>query len=258
MADRATQGTDAATLVMLDEIDSTNAEALRRVAAGARGPMWICARRQTQGRGRSGRSWASPPGTLSATLMLTPDCPPSALPQLGLVAGVGVVDAIRATAGEATSQDAAVRLKWPNDVLLDGAKVAGILVESGNWGSDLVAMIGIGINVETAPQVAGRQVASLAGHGIATTPEKMAEALRAALAHWLALWQRGQAFAGVRAAWIERAGPTGETITVNTGAGPVSGRYAGIDNDGALLVDDGAGGRQRYTFGDVTLMRQGA
>ena len=111
--------------VHLDEVDGTNAEAMRRVLAGERGRLWISADRQLSGRGRSGRSWASAPGNLFASVVATLDCPPAAAGQLSLVAGVAAIDAIR-RAGEVPG----LRLKWPNDILVGNAKAGGILVES--------------------------------------------------------------------------------------------------------------------------------
>src|SRR5215472_12224070 len=103
--------------VVFDEIDSTNTEAMRRAVAGERGPLWIAARRQTRGRGRSGRHWLSEPGNLYASLLITLECQPGVAQQLSLVAGVAVVDAIRTAAG-GLGKPEGLRLKWPNDVLI--------------------------------------------------------------------------------------------------------------------------------------------
>lgn len=238
-------------IIGFDEIDSTNAEALRRAAQGEQGPLWITAQRQTLGRGRAGRSWVSAPGALAATLMFRPACAPAHLPQLSLVAGVATYDAIAA----ALSADAksALRLKWPNDVLLGGAKVSGILVESMMLGQTFTAAIGIGINVDVSPEVSGRAVVSLARHGATRSAAEIGISLYDQLARWLETWRGGADFARVRTAWLARAGDLGEAMTINAGEGPVAGRFAGLDTDGALRLDVGEGLVRRFAFGDVAL-----
>jgi len=113
--------------VILEEAGSTNSEAFARALAGEIGPLWIMARRQSHGRGRSGRQWASEPGNLYASLLQRVVCRQSVVHQLSLVAGVATVEAIVAAAG---APIAGLRLKWPNDVLIGAAKCAGILPES--------------------------------------------------------------------------------------------------------------------------------
>ncbi len=253
-------------LVMLDEVDSTNAEAQRRAAAGERGPLWICARAQTQGRGRSGRSWGSPRGSLAASLLFCPNVPLARLPELALVAGVATADALAALLSRnlganpmgsvpAGTPKSLLRIKWPNDILLDEAKVSGILIESTRYDHDQIAILGIGINIADTPVITDRAVTSLAEHGIITTPDDLAPRLAAAISRRLDQWSDGDGFAQIRAAWLERAGPLGSGIAVNAGHGSVSGTFAGLDTDGALLFQDGMGRRQRFTFGDVTPLR---
>lgn len=242
-----------APLVMLDEVDSTNSEAQRRAAAGERGPLWICARSQSQGRGRSGRSWGSPRGSLAATFLFCPASDPWRLPELALVAGVATAETLAGLLPPAAKPG--LRIKWPNDILIANAKVSGILVESARYGVAQVAMIGVGINIAAAPVVPDRAVTSLAEHGVDTSPDDLAVALADALAAHLAIWNNGQGFAAIRSHWLERAEPLGAAISVNAGAGPVSGTFAGLDMDGALLLKDGMGRQLRFTFGDVTHVR---
>lgn len=236
--------------IELEEIDSTNAEALRRAASGERGPLWITALRQTAGRGRAGRVWASAPGAIAATLLFRPQCPPGLLPQLSLVAGIAVHDA--AAAGLAPEGRSGMRLKWPNDLMLAGAKASGILIESTLFGAEPVAAIGIGINVAAPPGLGGRTTTALADHGDRRAPLEVAGRLAADLSRWLVLWRRGEGFAAVREAWLERAGPIGEPMTVNAGGGPLAGTFAGLDAEGALLVR-AQDGIRRFTFADVAL-----
>jgi len=235
-----------------DDIDSTNAEAMRRAVSGERGPLWITARHQTKGRGRSGRAWTSAEGSLAATLLFRPDCTLAELPQISLVAGVAAQDAIAAALPIDVRRQ--TRLKWPNDVLIDGAKVCGILVESTIFGSDPVAVVGIGINTAAAPKLVDRLSTGLAQHGAATASERMSTLLAAALARWLETWRApASGFAAVRAAWLERGSRIGEAMSVHAGGAQVAGRFAGLDGDGSLLLTDEAGTLRKFTFGDVAL-----
>lgn len=264
----------------LDEVDSTNTEAMRRAAAGERGPLWITARRQTAGRGRAGRAWGTPDGNLAATLLFVPACEPAGLAGLSLVAGVAMHAAVArhmgvpggavvpggtitgSTAGAPADALAAaargplaasLRLKWPNDLLLDGAKLSGCLIESSAFAAEVVAAIGIGINVAVAPDVPGRAVTCLAAQGATVSAEALASDLGRELGHWLAVWERGSGFGQIREAWLARAGSPGEPLTVTAGSGRLVGRFAGLDMDGALLVGTDDGGIRRITFGDVAI-----
>ena len=238
--------------VVLDKVDSTNGEAFARARAGERGPLWIMARRQTQGRGRSGRQWASEPGNLYASLVASLTCPQAVACQLSLVAGVAVVDAVRAAAGRGL---AGLRLKWPNDVLIGEAKGAGILAESmaGGGGAGITAVIGVGINLTWHPADLGRAATHLAVHGVEIEPEAMLGHLAAAMRRWLEVWNCGAGFAGVRTAWLERAGPAGERCTVDTGKERIAGTFLDLDAGGALIMRDKEGRRHILTYGDVTL-----
>ncbi len=239
--------------VLLDEVGSTNTEAFKRAAAGDAGPVWVVARRQTQGKGRSGRSWASDPGNLYASLMQRIACPAPLVYQISLVAGVAVLDAIRACAGP--GQLPSLRLKWPNDVLIDAAKCVGILAESQNGAQagEVVVVVGIGINLASHPDGIGRAATHLAAHDVKVEPPAMFAALAAAMARWIEVWDAGSGFAAIRTAWLARAGAPGEAMTVNAGAEKLSGAFVGLDEAGALLLRDASGHERRVTFGDVSL-----
>lgn len=238
-----------------DSVASTNDEALALSRRGESGPLWVIASRQTAGRGRSGRSWQSPPGNLHASLLLPIGAPPASLPQLALVAGVGLFDAVAAVAGEAPLAE--LRLKWPNDILVGAAKLGGILVESSRGHASATAAIGIGLNVTAAPAVAGRAVTSLASHGLSVPRDRLVEELSRALLAWIARWDDGRGFGAVRSAWVVRAGPLGEPIVVRTAAGEIAGLYRGLGEDGALLVENGAGRIITVSHGDVELGGRG-
>lgn len=238
-----------ARILALEEIDSTNAEAMRRAAAGERGPLLVTARRQIAGRGRNGRSWGTPEGNLAATLLFSPQCAPTDLPGLSLVAGIV---AYETAAFALRDSGVGLRLKWPNDLLIGVAKLSGILIESTVFGVEPVAAIGIGMNVAVAPDVPGRPTTSIGAHVEAPPVADLARKLLAELGAWLDVWDRGAGLAAIRMTWLERAGPLGEPLTVNTGDGVLAGTFAGLDATGALLLETG-GGVQVVTFGDVSL-----
>lgn len=237
--------------VVLEEVGSTNREAFLRAEAGEAGPLWFTARRQTAGRGRSGRRWASEPGNLYASLLVRLACLPGAVPQLSLLAGVAVIDAIRQAA--AGSVPAALRLKWPNDVLIGQAKCAGILAESMSGHDAVTAVIGIGLNLAWHPTDLGRAATHLAEHGIRIAPDGMLGCLDEAMQHWLAVWGCGSGFEHVRSGWLDRAGPVGESCSVNTGTEQLEGTFRGLDANGALLMKDKEGRQRIIAFGDVML-----
>ena len=238
--------------IVLEEAGSTNTEAFKRAAAGEPGPLWVVARRQTQGRGRSGRQWASEPGNLYASLLQRLSCPQAAMHQLSLLTGVAVVEAIVGASGK---RIAGLRLKWPNDVLIGTAKCAGILAESQMAPAtpEVVVVIGVGVNLVSHPTDIGRAATDLSMHGIAIAPETMLEALSAAMQRWLGTWDLGRGFPEVRSVWLANAGPIGETLTVDTGRERIAGTFRGVDETGALMMRDRQGAERIVTFGDVTL-----
>lgn len=214
-----------------ETLDSTNAEALRRAAAGEAGPLWILARNQTAARGRRGRAWVSPEGNFAASLL---QHPPGVLALRSFVAALGLYDALVAVTG----RPALFALKWPNDVLLQGGKVAGILLEGGPHGA---LVTGIGVNLRSAPapgQVEAGAVppVSLRGAvGIAPTPEELLDLLAPAMADWEARLV-GEGFAPLRTAWLARAARLGQEITARLPTRTVSGRFETVDATGALVI----------------------
>ena len=228
-------------LLTLDEVDSTNAEARRRAEAGETGPLWITAARQTAGRGRRGRIWESGNGNLAATLLLRPQAPPAAAVQLSFAAALAVADLATHFAPQA-----AIAVKWPNDVLAEGRKLSGILLEAGpGW-----LAIGVGINLATYPADTEFPATSLAALGVTPpTPDAALRVLAARFAHWLSLW-RAQAFEPLRAAWLARAGGLGLPIRARLPHEERHGAFEGIDATGALLLRD-ASGLRAITAGEV-------
>ena len=244
-------------ILELDEIGSTNVEAMRLGLAGETAPLWVRAVQQTAGRGRSGRPWASDPGNLYASLLLRLECAPAVVHQLSFVSAVATVAALRKVAGEGAWLRG-LALKWPNDILVDGAKLVGILPESTLLGREgVLAVIGIGINLTSAPGDLGRATTHLAALGTFVTVETMLNALASAMDGALAEWQEGTGFATIRTRWLADAWTPGVAMTVHIGAGlgqdVVRGTFVGLDDDGALILRDHSGYDRRMTFGDVTL-----
>ena len=224
-------------LLVLDDVDSTNAEALRLAVAGESGPLWIMARRQSAGRGRMGRRWLSCEGNLHASLLLTLPCRPALAPQLSLLAGLAVYDSIVRLAnlsgqgGRLAAGAQGLRLKWPNDCLIGDQKICGILGESmstrgmttGSLPSEaasLVTVTGVGINLAQPPQISDRPVTSLQDHGINADPETALAVLAGEFCRWLEIWQQGRNFSSVVAAWEPRTFALGERICININVPP--------------------------------------
>lgn len=225
-----------------DRLDSTNAEALRRAAAGEVGPAWILARAQSAARGRRGRAWSSPEGAFAASLLMRPGGTPAEAALRSFVAALALHDAF---AG-ATGQAGRFALKWPNDVLLDGRKLAGILLETGGPPEGPLALVvGIGVNLAASPEAGALEPGalpptSLAAAGEIIGPEAFLDLLAPAFAAWearLAL----EGFAPVRAAWLARAARLGAPIVARTPTRRVEGRFETIDPGGALVIATAAG-----------------
>jgi BirA family biotin operon repressor/biotin-[acetyl-CoA-carboxylase] ligase len=236
--------------LILDQVGSTNREALALAVCGETGPIWIMARRQTAGRGRSSRQWVSVPGNLHASLLTELACSPAVVPQLALLSGIAAFDAIREAAHGGPQ---GLRLKWPNDVLIGEAKCAGILAETLAGRDTVTTVIGFGINLAWHPEDLGRAATHLGEHGAHVAPEAMLGHLDETVQHWLAAWHSGSDFATIRSAWLERAGPIGEPCSVDTGSERIAGAFVDLDTQGGLVVRDSEGRHRTVTFGDVAL-----
>ncbi len=212
------------------ELDSTNEEARRLAEAGEVGPAWIMAERQSAGRGRRGRAWHSPEGNLAATLLLRPDASQAATGQLSFAAALAVADMVAHFA-----PNAAIAVKWPNDVLADGKKLAGILLEGGSgW-----LAIGIGVNLAAYPEGTEFPATSLAQLGVASPSQNEAlTVLAARFTHWYGLWMQG-GFESLRMQWLARAFGVGSPIRARLAQETRTGVFEGIDATGALLLNEG-------------------
>lgn len=211
------------------ELDSTNSEAQRLAASGETGPVWIIADRQTAGRGRRGRVWETNPGNLATTLLLRSDAPPAVIGQSSFVAALAAAEM---ASHFAPNTD--ITVKWPNDVLGEGKKLAGLLLEAGpGW-----LAVGIGVNLASAPERTEFPATSLAQLGIAApTSDEALTVLAARFAHWYAAWM-SEGFETIRAAWLARAGGLGAPIRARLPTETRHGVFEGIDASGALLLNE--------------------
>jgi len=228
----------------LERVGSTNDEAKVLARAGAAAGTLVWAAEQTAGRGRRGRVWQSPPGNLYLSLIARPRCPPLQAGQLGFVAALALGDALHALR-------LAPRYKWPNDVLVNGRKVAGVLLETETpaaGGVDFV-VIGVGVNIAVAPGDVEFPATSLAVEGVAATPAGLLAVFAVNFARWEQRW-RADGFAPLRAAWLAGAAGLGEEIRVRLPRQTLYGRFRDLDDDGALLLD-AADGPRRIAAGEV-------
>ncbi|WP_017979168.1 MULTISPECIES: biotin--[acetyl-CoA-carboxylase] ligase [Sphingomonas] len=234
------------TIRFISETGSTNADMLLLATQGAEEGLWLRAERQTAGRGRLGRTWSAPPGNFSGSTLVrlrASDPPPATL---ALTAAVALHDAL----GVFLTPSGTARLKWPNDVVIAGAKLSGILLER----SGDAVVVGIGVNLAHHPDLADRPTTSLAAHGAIVDPATFAEVLSEAFARWLARW-RGEGIAAIRSAWLAAAHPLGTPLTARLPDGSaVDGLFDGLDADGALILRLASGARHVIHAGDVFLL----
>lgn len=221
----------AAPVIHFKTIDSTNLEAARRIAAGVRGPQWIIADQQEAGRGRLGRSWVSEPGNFYSTLLCPVEAGAASVPQLAFVVALAVRDAVVTLLPLCK-----VHLKWPNDCLLEGGKVAGILCEALAAGH---VAIGCGINIAHAPEHGLYPTACL---GPEISVVDVFAHYRIALAQRLAQWHDGAGFPSITDDWKRHAIGIDDRIEVALAANRLSGIFVGLAPSGALRLrgDDGA------------------
>lgn len=241
-------------LIALAEVTSTQDEARHRAMLPWHRPIWISARRQTAGRGRRGRVWQSLEGNLAATFLHCLPGPRSRLAHLGFALGLALWETLDHDFGIPD-----IRLKWPNDLLIDGAKMGGILLESwvveggGEPDGPFWLAAGIGLNLATAPELDGYRTGSVFGHvARAPDPDAVLAALAPRFARWSdRLWHDG--FAPLATAWTRVAAGLGEIVTVDPGAGQVTGRLLGLDSDGGLRLETADKTLVTIAAGDVVL-----
>jgi BirA family biotin operon repressor/biotin-[acetyl-CoA-carboxylase] ligase len=236
-------------LISHDTVGSTNAEALAMARAGERGPLWVTAGRQTAGRGRRGRAFVSEPGNLFATLLLTDPSPADRAAELSFVASLALHDAV---AEIAPMLGPRLQLKWPNDVLCGGAKFSGILVEGESGvGRPLATVIGIGVNCADHPADLPYPATDLATCGTRVTPAMLFSALSRTMTRRLAEWARGDGFAAIRTAWLERASGLGDLVSIRFPDRTLDGRFEALDAAGRLVLRLADGRIEHVTAGDM-------
>ena len=210
-----------------------------RAAQGAPEGLWLRADRQTGGKGRQGRTWLSPPGNLHVSTLIRLRASDPAAPTLALVAAVALHQTLSEFVGE-------IRIKWPNDLMIDGAKLAGILLER----SGGAVVIGFGANLAHHPDGLERSVTSLAElGGQVPCPVVAAEQLATSFHEWLHIW-RGEGLAAIRMAWLAAAHPLGTLLSSSQGEG----RFAGLDENGSLRLEMADGTIRQIHAGDVFLI----
>jgi BirA family biotin operon repressor/biotin-[acetyl-CoA-carboxylase] ligase len=232
-----------------DVLDSTNEEVRRQAEIGAAEGLAVLARSQTAGRGRRGRAWESPAGNLFISLLLRPSVPPAQAATLSFLTAVALAEALELAAPQLGP---AITCKWPNDVLVNGAKIAGILLESRtrpdgelDW-----VTVGIGVNLARHPEQAPYPATALVAHGVQVMPEDFAPWLLARYGYWYGRW-RQEGFAPVREAWLKRAQGLGLPAVVRLPDRELHGRFVALDDSGALLLEMPDGRVQTVTAGDV-------
>jgi BirA family transcriptional regulator, biotin operon repressor / biotin---[acetyl-CoA-carboxylase] ligase len=224
-----------------DKIGSTNDEARRLATEGAPHGTVVHADEQTAGRGRLSHNWFSPPGNLYVSILLRTAQPAARAAELSFLAALAVADTVEAL----LPRQVRAMLKWPNDVLINGAKIAGILLEQ----IDQATIMGIGLNVLEAPSNAAYKTTTIVANGGIASVDGARDILLDRLGHHLSAWQ-ADGFGPIRAQWLNRSYPLGAMIRASSAGEPVAGNFAGLDLDGALLLDT-PHGRQRIVAGDV-------
>lgn len=249
-------------LTAFDSVDSTNAEALNAARSGVRGPAWYATTHQTAGRGRRNRPWIAPRGNLACSVLEVTDASSAVAATLGFAAGLALKDALDGVSMEArfraAEADAAesgslrFTLKWPNDVLADGRKLAGILLEAEAVADGrLAVVIGIGTNVVAYPQGTPYPATSLASLGVYVAAEELFGALSDAWAEYRAIWDGGRGFGEIRRRWLKHAAGLGEAVSIRSAGAAVAGTFETIDETGSLIVRTAERRLVPITAGDV-------
>jgi BirA family transcriptional regulator, biotin operon repressor / biotin---[acetyl-CoA-carboxylase] ligase len=241
-------------LEAFETIESTNAEALERIRAGENGPLWLVSDHQTAGRGRRQRAWISPPGNLAATVIETVDVKPQVAVTLGFAAGLALEAALKKVSMESlmrSSGSTKFSLKWPNDVLADGKKNAGILLEAETVERRLSLAIGIGANIVSAPEGTPYPATALHTLGVDISAGDLFMALSDEWSEMRGIWDNGKGFAEIRRLWLDAAAGIGEPVSIQSEAHTVEGIFETLDGDGCLVLAKPDGKRIKIAAGDV-------
>jgi len=235
-------------LVAHETLASTNTEALALARRGERNTLWVTAGEQTAGRGRRGSEWVSQPGNLYATLLIVDPSPAETAPELSFVTALAVHDAIVDCAAALREK---LAFKWPNDILCDGAKLVGILIEGESVQTGLAVAVGIGVNCMHHPSQTAYPATDLLAAGAEVTADDVFCALSGTMLRRLAQWRRGAGFAAIRADWVDRAVGISSEMRVRLPSREFSGHCEGLDENGRLLLRLADGSLQTIMAGDV-------
>jgi len=242
-------------LIAFDAIGSTNAEALVAARAGACEPAWYVTTEQTAGRGRRQRTWVAPRGNLASSILEVSEVSPTVAATLGFAAGLALEQALRTVSLEASVRSGTAvdyALKWPNDVLANKQKLAGILLEAeAVAGGRLAVVVGIGTNVIAAPDGTPYPATSLRALGVEVSAEDVFSALSDAWAELFAIWDKGRGFAEIRRRWLARAAGLGDIVSIQSGASILTGTFETIDETGCMVIATSDGKRATIAAGDV-------
>jgi BirA family transcriptional regulator, biotin operon repressor / biotin---[acetyl-CoA-carboxylase] ligase len=237
-----------------DQVGSTNVEAMARARQGERGPLWFVTTEQTAGRGRRHRPWISPRGNLASSILEVMDVAPAVAATLGFAAGLALDAALRQVSLEAALRSMAAvnfALKWPNDVLADGKKICGILLEAEGVPGGLAVVVGMGTNVVAAPEGTPTPAISLAALGVQISAEELFSALSDAWVEFFGIWDDGRGFQAIRKLWLARAAGLGQAVAVRSGGSTIEGIFDTIDEQGCMIIQTPAGRRMPVSAGDV-------
>jgi len=232
----------------LEETPSTNTLCLDYALADEPGNLWITAKNQTAGKGSRGRDWDSQAGNLLASLLVTNPCEKHRLADLTFIAAVSVREAIAAYA----SKESQIKVKWPNDVMLNERKCSGILLESVHQQDMTYVVIGIGVNCASFPTNTLHTATSLFAEGLEVSVNSFFMTLAKTMANNISIWNRGQDFSSIRQKWLDHAYKLGEAMSVHVpGQEPQEGRFASIDENGYMLLELSDGSQRQISTADI-------
>jgi BirA family biotin operon repressor/biotin-[acetyl-CoA-carboxylase] ligase len=244
-------------LAAFERTGSTNTEAIEQARRGERGPMWFVTTEQTAGRGRRQRAWIAPRGNLASSVLEVMGVSPAIAATMGFAFGLAHETALQRVSLEANlrlagSDQLKYLLKWPNDILVRGQKLCGLLVEAeAMTDGGLAVVAGIGTNIIAAPEGTPTPATSLAALGVNVGAEELFAALSDAWVEFRGIWDNGRGFGEIRKAWLERAFGVGEPVAIKTGTAEVAGTFDTIDETGCLIVRTAEGRRVPITAGEV-------
>jgi BirA family transcriptional regulator, biotin operon repressor / biotin---[acetyl-CoA-carboxylase] ligase len=245
-------------LVAFDQAGSTNAEAMAHARQGERGPIWFVTTEQTAGRGRRQRAWIAPRGNLASSVLEVMNISPAVAATMSFAFGLAHESALQRVSVEANLRLAGsdrldYLLKWPNDILVGGRKLCGLLVEAEAMpdGGGLAVVAGIGTNIIAAPEGTPTPATSLAALGVHISAEELFAAQSDAWVEFSGIWDNGRGFAEIRKRWLERAYGVGEPVAIQTGTMKLEGTFDTIDDTGCLIVRTADGRRVPVTAGEV-------